>query len=224
MQKARIRELIVNISLIVLISIIFFKTSLVNEREVNYISYKFMISTFVCFWVIPISFIWMGIKKRLIDNISKIFSTTFRAMVLLNTVIIVCGSESMKHRIIVNICVILACLLIVGIHMYMETRPRCGLVTKLERERIEKALSILQMCHSLLNEEKQEQLLVLMNDLVLCIQGEMCIVHGIDTNIFQECLEIQNGILANDENKTNLHIEIVRQLIHLAEQFEEQKM
>lgn len=63
-----------------------------------------------------------------------------------------------------------------------------------------------------------------MNDLESCIEGKISIVHGIDINIFQECMEIQNGVLTNDENKVNLHIELVMQFVHLAEQLEKQKV
>lgn len=224
MQKVRLRELIVNICLIVLISIIL-KTFLINEKSrADFISYKFVLYAFVCFWIIPIFGIWLGIKKRLVDSLSKNLSNTFRVMIILNTIICVCANESTYYRVILNLIVIFVCLLNVGIHFYMEAKPRCGVATKSERKNIENSLNILQGCHLFLQDKQQLQLLALMNDLESCVQRKMNIVHGIDINIFQECIEIQNGVLSNDENKVNLHIELVMQFVHLAEHLEKQKV
>ena len=224
MQKARVRELIVNISLIVLIGIIF-KTFLIDEKsKAAFVSYKFVLYAFVCFWVMPIFCVWLGIKKSLVDSLSKILSNMFRAMIVLNTIICVWEDKSTYYRVVLNLFVIFVCLLNVGIHIYTETKPRCGGVTKSERKNIENSLNILQGCHLLLQDEQRLHLLVLMNDLESCIEGKISIVHGIDINIFQECMEIQNGVLTNDENKVNLHIELVMQFVHLAEQLEKQKV
>lgn len=221
MQKKRIRQFIINTSLVIFVSLIIFRTSWICKAEANYISYKFIMMAFICFWIMPIFFILMEIKKRLIDEISKIFSNMFRAVIVLNMFAVVSGSESEKYRIILNWCVILICLVIAGVHIYLETRPRCGLATKSECERIGKGLDMLRVNCLLLEKEKQEKLSCLISDLELCTQGEKRIVHGIDMNIFQECSEIQNSILANDEDAINLHIEMALWLVHLSEELEE---
>lgn len=218
MQKERVRSMLLNVSLIFLISFIFFNTSFLDKSEVNYISYKFIIFGFICFWILPIVLLSINTKGQLVDKVSKIFSRGFRIQLLVNMIPIICGSKNVDQRIMINLFVLLLILLLLVILIYIGSRPRFGKATKKEKKKLENALAILELCNYALEKEKKVMLDMIINDLKKCIQGEIHIVHGIESNIMQECLAIQRGLFRNDENQMNLHISILVQLLHLSEQ------
>nr|WP_296156561.1 hypothetical protein [uncultured Blautia sp.] len=218
MREKRVRNLIINGFLIVLISLLYWQTSIIQKNHVNKVSYIFIITFFGLAWFIPGGLRMMSLKRHFVECVSAMISFMFQMVFWSNTVLIFTHFAEYKIRFGLNIVFLCLTVVFFCIIVKFETKSKSGIPTKKEIKNIEKALLELELACSFETEIDQSELEEIKDELNLILKMKKSFVHGIDQNLLDECRIIRNAALCKDKDTIMLHASMLRQLVLISKQ------
>lgn len=201
----------------ILVALLYSK-SIGSFSEENKESLISVLAALAILFVVPGLLVATKSKEHFSTSISSMLFVVFQITFWINLILIIIPVQSNLIRVFINIGIMVICIFCVGVIVRYELKPKAGKPDKKEMDNIKKALLELEIASSIMPEINGEEIAEIKENMNSFINGSSSIVHGIDSNILNECRSIRNSALCKDADAVGFHTSFLGQLLVLAKQ------
>lgn len=216
MIRIRIWQLLSSLVMTVVLGAVLFSRSMGSCPEANKESLICILIALIILFAIPGLLVATKSKEHFSTSISSMLFSFFQITFWINLGLIIIPVPYSLVRFFINAGIMVFCILCTFVIIRYELKPRLGKPDKKETDNIKKALLELEIAGSIMPEINDKEMTAIKENMNLLINGSSSIIHGIDSNILNECRSIKNSALGKDADSVGFHITFLGQLLVLA--------
>ena len=218
MIRKRIWQLLLSFVMTAVLGTALYSKSMGRYPDVNKESLICILIALAILFIVPGLLVVTKSKEHFSTSVATMLFSVFQITFWTNLIMIIIPVPNNWVRIFINTGIVAICIFFAAIIIRYELRPKAGKPNKTEMDNIKKALLELEIASSIMPEINGEEMAEIKENMNSFINASSSIVHGIDSNILNECRSIRNSALCKDADSVEFHTSFLGQLLVLAKQ------